>query len=377
MVCLPCFCFPMPPLRFPRLARPALTQSNLAGGSALLQSGQSNLAYVTGRGTPTPSQMNVIGLGNGFGGGGGGTPGIPPTYSVKLIGMFGSAIVGLWPQSESYSAVAGTGTITQLVSTITGTGTAFTTQLQVGDLITAAGISGYVTVITNDNSLTISSSTTVGVGVSFTYTREISTDLSGRNHTGLYRNVTLGQFGIGDGNTTAAYNGTTSFDNLYSAGLNTDFNNAEGTLLAWAQITSAGVWTDATQRVVARFAADANNRVQFDRTSTNNQIRVTYAANSVVKNITSTALNGSLDYFCLAITWSASADQAKGYLNGLQISATQTGLGTWAGALGSTSAIIGASVTTPSTLWSGVIGPVLLLNRAATAAEVLRASTVT
>jgi hypothetical protein len=55
------------------------------------------------------------------------------------------------------TTLAGTGTISQTINsmTITGTGTAFTTQLKTGDVITVAGNSYQVITITNDTTLTV------------------------------------------------------------------------------------------------------------------------------------------------------------------------------------------------------------------------------
>ncbi len=65
----------------------------------------------------------------------------------------------------------GTGTITQLVSTITGVGTLFLSEVLVDDEITAAGIDGVVQSIESDLSLTVDSSATVAVGVTYEITR--------------------------------------------------------------------------------------------------------------------------------------------------------------------------------------------------------------
>lgn len=68
------------------------------------------------------------------------------------------------------ATIAATGTITQLGTALTGSGTLFTSQCAVGDQIIGTGISGRVVSITNglllvlDNSLTVAVPTTFTVG---------------------------------------------------------------------------------------------------------------------------------------------------------------------------------------------------------------------
>ena len=80
---------------------------------------------------------------------------------------------------------------------------------------------------------------------------------------GTYVNVTLLQGGIGDGRICPSYNGTTSYTDIYSAALAGAFNGAEGTLMIWAKVSAAGVWTDAASRYLVRLRADANNSVHI------------------------------------------------------------------------------------------------------------------
>ncbi len=193
---------------------------------------------------------------------------------------------------------------------------------------------------------------------------------------GAYTGGTLGVPGIGDGNTAYELDGTTDFNNIHSAPLAAAFNPSEGTLLTWAKASGAGMWTDGVARYIARLAADANNDLNIIRTTTNNQLQISYKAGGVQDAVASTTLNGSLLYFCVALTWSVVADSVMTYINGAQVGATQTVLGTWVGALSNTRCAIGAVGPAATNVWSGSIGPVLLLNRAATAAEIAVASVV-
>jgi hypothetical protein len=55
----------------------------------------------------------------------------------------------------------------------------------------------------------------------------ISIDQSNNGRNGAYTGVTLGATGIGDGRTSATFDGATSYNNIYSAALNTAWNGAE------------------------------------------------------------------------------------------------------------------------------------------------------
>ena len=86
------------------------------------------------------------------------------------------------------------------------------------------------------------------------------TDISGHGFHGTYSNVTLGQPGIGGGvGTAAGYNGTTSYGNVYSAGLAGAFNGAAGTLLVWIKVASSSMFTDAITRSTVRLADRATS----------------------------------------------------------------------------------------------------------------------
>jgi Concanavalin A-like lectin/glucanases superfamily len=202
----------------------------------------------------------------------------------------------------------------------------------------------------------------------------VSTDIGGRSHPGAYTGVTLAQPGIGDGRASAQYDGTTSVDNVYSAGLSTDFNGAEGTLAIWAKVSGAGVWTDTVGRTAfLLLLTPSNDFVSIQRTATNNQLalwRFGTTGKQVSVTITSTA------WMHLALTWSVAADNVIGYVNGAAQGAPLTGLGAMVGSLLSSRSVIGAGNSSAGASWSGLLAHALLLNRAATPTEVLAIATV-
>ena len=112
----------------------------------------------------------------------------------------------------------------------------------------------------------------------------VAFDYSGKGRNGAYTAVTLGQNGIGDGRSAASFNGTSSLCNWHSAALAAAFNGAEGTLMAWAKVSSAGVWTDNAHRTIARVAVDTSNYIQLYK-YTNNAFLFDYFAGGVAEQI--------------------------------------------------------------------------------------------
>jgi hypothetical protein len=206
----------------------------------------------------------------------------------------------------------------------------------------------------------------------------VCTDVSGLGYNGAYpaspHTPTLGQTGIGDGLTCASFDGTDDCANLYTAGLAGVFDGSKGTVLIWGKVAAAGVWTDATDRYLFDIGADSLNRVYAHRTTANSAVAIAYRANNVTKLVTVTS--SSTDWFHCGVTWDKTADKAIMYWAGSQTGTTQTGLGTWAGALATAQVVAGVYSTLYGNPWSGLLAHVLILNRAATPAEVAIVATI-
>ena len=224
--------------------------------------------------------------------------------------------------------------------------------------------------------LSIASANLVGYWPQNEPAGSVSFDGSGKNHHGAYTGVTFGSPGVpGMGFTAPTYDGTNDYNNIYSTSLNTAFNGAEGAMVAWAKVSAAEVWTNGVDNYALRFAVDSNNQILFALPTTNSQITYFYRANGTIQQVL-LAGQSSTDWMCLFLTWSKSGDAVKAYLGGEQQGATQTGLDTWAGDLSAQVAVIGASITTPSSVWPGPIGPVALWNTPITANQIAYLSKV-
>lgn len=193
-------------------------------------------------------------------------------------------------------------------------------------------------------------------------------DSSIHSYHGAYSNITLGASGIGDSSFAARYEGVNSVGNVYSARLAAAFNPAECTVFIWAKVANAGVWTDGINHRMAILKADASNGITIEKFNNNNllfQYNAGGTAQTIQRGGTTTT-----DWMLLVLSISKSNDRVRAYYNNVQIGTDQSGLGTWTGSLASTTSVIGSNSTTPSTVWAGTIGPVMILNREATAADI-------
>ena len=142
------------------------------------------------------------------------------------------------------------------------------------------------------------------------------------------------------------------------------FLGDEGTLLAWAKVSAAGVWADGAARVIAETFIDNDNYIWLYK-FTDNVLYFTYKAGGVQEQV-GLAITPTT-FFNMGITWSKSGDAVKAYYNGVQAGLTQTALGTWAGNLSATRCTIGARNV--AAFWSGPIGPVPIFNEAKSPTE--------
>lgn len=207
----------------------------------------------------------------------------------------------------------------------------------------------------------------------------VITDLSGNGLHGSYgagaAAPTLGEPGIGDGHTSARFDGTGDYGSLYSAGLAGALDGTEGTLAVWARATGASVWVDGVFRRAVHLIDDVNNVINIWKAAGANSLTFNYIAGGITSAVTINTTSTAWNHY--ALTWSLSSGasgEMLAYFNGAQVGETQTGLGTWVGPI--VSAILGANNFTPSNVWDGWLAHAILLNRAATPAEIAQLAVV-
>ncbi len=181
-------------------------------------------------------------------------------------------------------------------------------------------------------------------------------DLSPEGNDAIYNTVTLGVPGIGDGLTAARMNSVSGFINIYSAGLNADFDGAEGTMLIWGRV-DAGVWTDGTFRTMGVFFVNATNRILIRKDNANNQIGFLRIGGGIAESVTLAGVNPTT-YFMIASTWSETTDKFKAYYMDdatpfTQSGVTQVGLGAFVGNLSNTRTLVGAETGAGGSVWNG------------------------
>ena len=201
----------------------------------------------------------------------------------------------------------------------------------------------------------------------------VAYDISGNGRNGAAAGIDWGYPGIGDGHTSAYFDGANDYVNVYSASLAAAFNGAEGTIIMWLKVHDVGVWTDGLRHFAVRLEADGNNNVSIMKTTTN-QLYWYYVAGGV--SLRPELIVTPTNFICTGLTWSKDNDRVKAFYNGPQADVTKTGLGVWAGVLDATRTVIGALNTASVYSWYGYLAHGVLLNREATHAEMLMAAQV-
>jgi len=170
---------------------------------------------------------------------------------------------------------------------------------------------------------------------------------------GAYTGVTLGQPGIGDGETCPLFGGATDFVDVFSTALSAAFSGDEGSALLWCKVFNVGVWSDGGFRYAVRYGNVANEYVAMTKRSTNDTMR-TERSGAAFKALNYTPFS-STAWFPCCVTWSLSAGvdgELKFYVNGVH-RGTETGIGAFGGVLENGHVVIGAQRTTPTFPWYG------------------------
>ena len=191
---------------------------------------------------------------------------------------------------------------------------------------------------------------------------------------GTYTGVVLGQPGIGDGNTAPLFDGTNDVVDIYSVTFNGVFNGSAGTMMAWARVSSAAVWTDGATRYILKIAVDAGNRIWMQKIPSN-ELRWLHTAGAGGNQIRDVAVTPA-DWFVVALTWNQPSNEVIAYFQGIQQGAALAGLGVWAGALDPTQCVVGAEDTAPTDVWDGFEGHIIVWDRVLSPATILDLASV-
>jgi len=142
--------------------------------------------------------------------------------------------------------------------------------------------------------------------------------------------------------------------NLYSAGLAADCAMAEVSGMIWAKGTAA-VMSGTTAANILTLSTDANNLLTITKNTTAYQVAFDYKANSTAEQTTKTFDSSDAgEWHCYGFSVSDTDDYAKFYVDGV-LEGTDTGIGTWSGALAEALCVVGASSTTVADEFAGNI----------------------
>jgi len=189
---------------------------------------------------------------------------------------------------------------------------------------------------------------------------------------GTYVGVTLGQPGIGDGNTSPFFDALNDFNNIFTAALAAAFDVGEGTLAIWARVNQLSDWTGAQTGRMIEIQTNINNRAWITKANVGGRLRYQYVAGGVSMTVDRDGTN-ELTWIHCAITWSVTANEMRAYFNGLQTGLTQVGLGVWVGV--PIDAMIGC-LPGPAGVWHGWLAHGAVWTRALAPGEIADLATV-
>jgi hypothetical protein len=179
--------------------------------------------------------------------------------------------------------------------------------------------------------------------------------------------VVAGVYGVGDGTLAARYEANTH-THIYSAGLNSAFDGALGTVVFAFRASDSAVWTDGAWRTLVHLKVDGNNEVIFYKPPATGTVEAEYKAGGVWTGRSLSVSDGAWHW--AAITWNKADNRMRAYLDGSQVGGDFSGLGTWAGSLSSADTVIGANTTSNGNPWDGLLAHVGIWDVELTAAEI-------
>ena len=174
--------------------------------------------------------------------------------------------------------------------------------------------------------------------------------------------------GIGDGNTAPTFDGTQDVVDVYSATLAAAYSQTTFTISVWFKVFNVGVWTDATNRKIARFYVDDNNQFGFYGAGNSTLYVVDEAGGTEV--FMTDAGHAETGWVHAAITLDEVSNNIIFYLDGSVVD-NDTNAGTWAGTIHSAASVIGANNTTPTNPWHGHLAHPAIFTSVLTPTQIL------
>ncbi len=160
---------------------------------------------------------------------------------------------------------------------------------------------------------------------------------------------TLGETGIGDGLKSIKFEAA-SVD-FYSANFNTAWAQAPSTVMLWAKMLNAGVWTDSAKRNLWKMLVDASNSQDVHSPTSNNQVLARVEGNGETDWLTA-SLSPTAWFNVILQIQEGGAGGAELFIDGTSVE-VDVHTGPWAGNLDSAQTVIGAANNTHANPFSG------------------------
>lgn len=150
--------------------------------------------------------------------------------------------------------------------------------------------------------------------------------------------------------------GTTTYADIYSGngsdGLADIFNGSTGSLIIWAKVSGAGVWTDGVDRWAIRLYSDANNAIQILKGAGNNVLAWRHEGSNVNRVLNFSPISATV-WMCIGFSWNVATDEGLCYVNGLPFGAVSSPLTAWDNVLTGVATQIGAGNQVATGVWPG------------------------
>jgi hypothetical protein len=173
---------------------------------------------------------------------------------------------------------------------------------------------------------------------------------------GEYVGVTLGQPGIGDGNTCPLFDGANDYLNGLTDSIATalGMNITKLSVMVWLKVYEAAVWDDETYRYPYNVEDDWDDSCQSLKWTTTGKFTTRWGGGE--SDIEATM--DTVDFFHLLQTVDTSLDEHKMYIDAVQTGGTGSGMTDLYGPIEILT--VGAKTTTPNSPWYGWLAHFLI-----------------
>ncbi|KKL49393.1 hypothetical protein LCGC14_2315930 [marine sediment metagenome] len=178
---------------------------------------------------------------------------------------------------------------------------------------------------------------------------------------GLLRSNIQRSFLAPDGGKCAQFDGSASYINIYAAVAKEP--TTIGSISLWAAVPQANL-KGTTKMQIITLKYDSQNYIDITFDTTAYRFNGAYEAGNTLKSVNSSLVYNvdggpqSPEWHHFGLSWTSAGDALKFYVDGLQQGSTQTSLGTWTGAMASTTMVLGSSSTSAADVLTGYIARV-------------------